>query len=42
MEVVRTERVFVGGEIVRNEYWVGIVKLSEGQSIVDFCCLVYR
>ena len=41
MEVVRTERVFVGGEIVRNEYWVGIVKLSEEQRLVECCFIIY-
>ena len=26
VEVVGTERVFVEGDIVRNKYWVGLVK----------------
>ena len=39
--VVVLERVFVDVETVRNKYWVGFVKFSEGISIDEFCCLIY-
>ena len=29
--------MFVDGDMVRNKYWVGIVKLSEEQSLVECC-----
>ena len=42
VEVEGTEHVFVEGDIARNKYWVGLVKCSEGQRLVECCCLVYR
>ena len=29
MDILRPEHVFVGGDIVRNKDWVGLVKCSE-------------
>ena len=40
VEVVGMEHVFVEGYIVRNTYWVGLVKYSEGQRFVE-CCFIY-
>ena len=42
MEVVGTKRMFMAGDIVRNKYWVGIVNCSEGQRLVELCCLIHR
>ena len=42
VEVVGLERVFVEGDILRNKYFVGIVKCSGVQRLVDCCCLIYR
>ena len=41
VEVVDPEWIFVEGDIVRNQYWVGIVKLSEEQRLVECCCIIY-
>ena len=41
VDVVGTERVLVEGDIVRNKYWVGLVKFSEGQILVECCCFIY-
>ena len=38
VDIVSPERTFVDGDIVRNKCWVGLVKLSEGQNIVECCC----
>ena len=38
VEIVMPERTVVDGDIVRNKCWVGLVKLSEGQNIVECCC----
>ena len=40
VEVVRPDRVLVEGYIVRNKYWFGIVKCSEGKRLVEGCCLI--
>ena len=41
VEVVGMEHVFVDGDTARNKYWVGLVKCSEGQRLVECCCLIY-
>ena len=33
--MVGPERVFVDGDLVVNKYWVGLVKCSEGQRLVE-------
>ena len=35
MEVVGPESVYVEGDTMRNKYWVGLLKCSKGQMIVD-------
>ena len=42
MEVVGTKCMFMAGDIVNIKYWVGVVKCSEGQRLVELCCLIYR
>ena len=36
VEVVGPERVFVEGDTARNKDWVGLVKCSEGQKLVEW------
>ena len=36
LEVIGMERVFVEGDMVRNKYWVGLLKFSEVQSLVEW------
>ena len=42
VEMVRPEHVFLDEDMARNKYWVGIVKCSEVQRLVEYCCLIYR
>ena len=42
VRVCGPERMFLERDTARNKYWIGLVKCSEGQMLVECCCLIYR